>query len=194
MSRHRQFWIDRLRHLLNKYHAPSLCLDILSLSLDELKRTVTRPYRFQAAIVKHRLATRTPVHLKLGDHFADAVLIPGGQWLVVQTWMAASSLLQIWDIRVPVARNLALVASTELQPLQSTLFVQPSTTEAEGVALIFVNYNNHPYVSSQVFILETSPDVFYAQVLQPRVISGNIQLPSICRRKIPLKARTIREI
>lgn len=183
MSRHRQFWVDRLRHLSNKYHVPSLCLDILSLSLDELKRAVTRPYRFQAAIVKRRLATRTPVHLKLGDRHVDAVLIPGGQWLVVQTWMADSSLLQIWDIRAPVARNLALVASTELQRQHSTLFVQPSTTEAEGVALIFVNYNGYyPYVSSdQVFILETSPHIFHAQTFQPRVISGNIQLPSICR-------------
>ncbi|KAG8891690.1 hypothetical protein FRC01_014564, partial [Tulasnella sp. 417] len=126
------------------------------MSIDELKRTVSRPYRFHRAIEKQLLANRTPVHLKLEIRTQDAVLIPGGRWLVVTgrldpPWPPVggstaqpsepATVLQVWDIRPPTSQKLSLVTSVELQPHSTHLFVQPATTEAEGVALIIVNYD-----------------------------------------------------
>ena len=125
------------------------------MSVEELKRTVTRPYRFQRAVVKQSLATRTPVHLKVGNRPQDVVLIPGGRWLVVavgvdRPWPPGSAPpvppgLQVWDIRAPIARNLSLVASTRLKSPFYRLFIQPPATEEEGEALIFVSYRYVTY-------------------------------------------------
>ncbi|KAG9008218.1 hypothetical protein FRB93_006786 [Tulasnella sp. JGI-2019a] len=104
------------------YDVPSSTCDLSNAPILELQRMVARPYRFQRAIIKQNLARRSPTKLQppyarttwIKDDCSEAILIPGGRWLVVLSQgydlEGTVSSLAVHEIRMPAEKNFAMVA------------------------------------------------------------------------------------
>lgn len=110
----------------------------------------TKPYGFERAVLKRKLRTVSPLHLKpdLFGEFEDVKIVSGGQWLVTLSveWdrnpesdSPAQPFVRLWRISPPVRKNFDCIAAMKLPldfaPLE--LCLQPGDAPLD--LLVFVN-------------------------------------------------------
>ncbi|KAG9008212.1 hypothetical protein FRB93_006780 [Tulasnella sp. JGI-2019a] len=140
ITENRHFWLNLAQYMWSRYNIPHSTCDLSAASTLELRRTVARPYRFQRAIIKKNLTRRSPVKLErpntglkwIGFGCMEAILIPGGRWLVTLSEGYGNdepmSAVVVYDIRMPAEKNFAVVAHSFLhleQASYSSITVAP---------------------------------------------------------------------
>ncbi|KAG9015904.1 hypothetical protein FRB90_004244 [Tulasnella sp. 427] len=83
----RTLWMDQGRRTCEQFNALSLLpRPLASLSLEELRSLVTRPYRFEHALLRNELRDIEPARMKLDcppeSWLMKVLVIPGGRWIV----------------------------------------------------------------------------------------------------------------
>lgn len=144
----RQIWIEHLQRLVARYGTLPSTFDIPSMSLTDLKRAATRPYRFETTLLKKRLVNRIPEHMKpitgtQNLNFFDAKIVPGGQWLVTAgrtRWggyaardgpydeFKPETIVSVWDIRPPAVKSIRQVAEFNVMTNQKENETIPKQT------------------------------------------------------------------
>lgn len=146
---YRPFWIDQIRgHLL--HFKPRTQLDLKTLTVRELQKMASKPYRFERSIAKKRLRDASLTHLKpeVRGLVVMADVVPGGDWVVTLSMElrtldppSGAGCLRLWCIAAPVMKRFGCRASmalpTEFRSREMCLLPD----EAEHCLLVFVNGN-----------------------------------------------------